>query len=477
MRGLMATTMIAAVLATGCGWRPLGGGKATDPAVATPVPATPTGRVTKLPDFPEGAAALSPGQGVEFARTTITFDQVETVDGRAMARLTARDRDGAATFDVEVGEVVVHKDILVRTAPRSSGPTSGTAAPVVVFTLHRLSQLANAQAPRLAREWPAMRPGDVGFFSGGFVVLRSVGENDRALLDDDTAALLVGQGATVESINLRESSAIDLGGWIVEVGDAFGGEATDGPAAAVRVRPSETADAESPVDESVLTLEWGKSVPFENGELLADAIDPPPATALEGALSRTRVLLTVDDGEDAREVVLVPGQQWRWGKHAFRLDHVSGTSAGLTQRRFAADRRPAEARSLAESRLPRVRPTDPTAPVRQTITFTEGETIDFWNAQIQLVRVDDINRTDLRDDAAQFLVRDGRNVLNYRIREGNRDTVRGVNRWIVIEVRDLQPPTRTKAGEATVELSTGTFVGDTSDPRIAAQPRPLSTRP
>lgn len=473
MRRVLVTAMAAAMVVAGCGWRPFGRSSAEDAATpsAAPAPTTAT-RTTKLPDYPEGAATLMPGQAVEFARTTLVLEQVTPRDGQLVARLTVRDRDGANTHDVEVGGVTVHKDILVRVMPRTGAAGTSAENPVVVLTLHRLSQLASESAPRVAREWAGMRPGEVGFFSGGFVALRAVMENDRNTFDDDAAALLLGLGTSIETVTLRELSSWRAGNWVIDVGDAYGGDATDGPAATIRVRPAEIAEADAPIKEEPLPLPWGSQAPFEKGEISADSIDPPPATAREGATSRTRVLVTVDNGDEAREVVMLPGQTWRWGRHGFRLDTVSSSAASLNVLHYTGERRAVEARSLTEARNPRVRTTDPSAPLRQRVLLTEGESVAFWGTEIQLVRVEDRNRTDLFDDTAEFFVRDGRAGRALQIRERNRDTVRGENRWVVIEVRDLKPATRSKLGEAELDLSTGTFVGDTSDPRIEAEKRP-----
>lgn len=471
---VLATMIGVAIMAGGCGWRPFGAAKPAEAEAPTLAPTTASGPTTKLPDYPEAATTIGAGQSVEYARTTITLDQLAPRDGVMSARFTLRDREGAMTYDVAIGSVIVHKDLLLRVTTRKSATATGavsTDTPRVVLTLHRLSQLASPAAPRVVREWPSMRAGDAGFFSGGFVALRQINENDRNSLDDESVAVVLGLGDDVQTVSLREFSTLRAGNWVLELGDVFGGDTQDGPSANVRVRPVEVAESEAPTGESASSLAWGKPLAFESGDLMVDPIDPPPATAREGAEARTRVLLTADDGIDVREVVLLPGQTWRWGKRAFRLDDVNSSGVVLAQLQYPTDRRPAEARSLVSARNPRILPTDPNAPVRQTVTLTEGETTTFWSTEIQLVRVTDNNRTDLFDDEAEFLVRDGGQVLSFRLREGSRDTIHGTNRWVVVEVRDLQPPAGKRSGEATVLLSTGSFVGNTADPRIGAEPR------
>src|SRR5690606_23541313 len=99
-------------------------------------------------------------------------------------------------------------------------------------------------------------------------------------------------------------------------------------------------------------------------------------------------------------------------------------------------------------------PRAPTTVERSLITNQSGQA---WGAPVRLARALDPDATNLCGDVAEIILDVTGRLEPVQAREAGRATVRGENRWYVVEVKAATPSATNRSGRADIILTTGTF--------------------
>jgi hypothetical protein len=397
-----------------------------------------------LPDYPKAATTLTPGQVATYKNIKISVVDIIREESAARVRFTLQRGRETTNFDVEMGELTVSGDLLVQFQARESAVEG--EADLAVASLFWLPDLMRSNSPRTRRDLLETRPGEIAFFQDGFAAIRAIAENDYVETNDDSVLLSVWTPEdALEDVTLREFSAFPIGKYLLQVGNVYGGETPGAGRVELTLAPLESAWDDTVAREE-LVIPYRGSMDWKGHQLKAEP--------LPGGW-RSRILLGVTRGESQYDVVLTEGQAWRHGNVAWRFDGMTGSAANLTG--FELDRSvfPADVRDITAAGPDKAQ--NPRAPTEIERKLSQDQSVEFWGARIRLARVLEVSPTDLFDDVAELVFdRDG--LLEVvRVREGDRATVRGSNRWWVVEVKEATPGGRNSNGSAEVILSTGTF--------------------
>jgi hypothetical protein len=351
----------------------------------------------------------------------------------------------STNYDVGMSDLTVSGDLLVQFQARESAEEG--ELDLAVASLFWLPDLMRANSARVRRDLLETRPGEIAFFQDGFAAIRSIAENDYVETNDDSVLLTIWTPQdALEDLTLREFSTYPIGQYLLQVGNVFGGEEPGAGRVEMSLVPLATAWDDA-ITRDELMIPYRDSIEWKGHQLRGEP--------LPGGW-RSRILMEVTRGETKHDVVLTEGQSWRHGNVAWRFDGMVGSAAKVTGFEFDRSLFPADVRDMSPAGKQGTAQ-NPRAPTEIRRKLVQDQSVEFWGAQIRLSRVLEMGRTDLFDDVAELVFdRDGQ-LEAVRVREGDRATVRGSNRWWVVEVTEATPGGQNSSASAEVIISTGTF--------------------
>ncbi len=397
----------------------------------------------QLPDYPRVASTMTPGQTVSYKDISLTLGDIVREDSDPVVMFTLTRGRETSNYSAAFNEYLVSGDLLVQFQSRSNAEAADDLA---VATLYWLPELMRPGTPRAARDLSESRPGEIAFFQDGFVAIVSIHENDYVATDDDSVILTFWTPAdAMEDISLREFSSMAIGESLLKVGNVYGGDQPGQGRVELSIVPKANA-WEGANDREEVMIPYRGTVEWRGHDLRAESIP--------GGW-RSRILLSVTRGEDTHDVVMTEGQAWRHGNVAWRFDGVSGSAARLTAYEFDQSIFPDDVRDGTAP--PEQRAQNPRAPTTIERELVTNQSVEFWGARIRLARVLEMDPTNLFDDVAEFVFDTDGRLQSVLVREGERASVRGDNRWYIVEVKSATPSAQGRSGNAEVILSTGTF--------------------
>jgi hypothetical protein len=414
----------------------------------------PSGGDDGLPDLPFATVVAQRDKALDFHGFRVrVVDIREAAEVPAVTLLVERGKDArrlTLPFEKYVGE----GDLLFHATPHAQGATaSGRPSGLVrLVVYHQPSMRAEAARQGLASA-RSLRPGDLLFLPGGFVAVERILDNDPIRRDDDRVRLAVSLKGVQEEVTLTEWHSRRVGDLTIAARDILAGESPGDPRATASLQLS--LDGSSP---------WGEP---EAAERLAF----PPANGWSGlglslqaevvpSEDQPRALLTLVSRQPPanRETFLRPGGSIRWNRFLITLDDASEAEVRGTVALFPNPVTPSEQRWANEA-PPAAAGAPGDVATRVTRTLRQNETTEFWGATFRLRQVFDNERTDLMDDAALLAFEGAGPTDVQNVREGNRYTFRGPNRWWIVDVREAHPARGQTLGYAVLAIETGTFKG------------------
>jgi hypothetical protein len=384
-----------------------------------------------LPDYPRVAATMTPGQTVTYRDLSLTLADIIREGDTPQVRFSiARGRE-TTSYTAAIGERVINGENMIQFQARADSDED-----LAVAMMYHLPELMRPNVPRAARDLVETRPGEIAFFQDGFAAINAVSENDFVATDDDSVLLTIWTpGETMEDITLS----------VLRVGNVYGGENPGEGRVELRIVPLNQA-WEDASDREELLIPYRGTIDWRGHGLRAET--------LPGGW-RSRVLLTVQRADTTHDVVLTEGQAWRYGNIAWRFDGANGGAARITAFEFDRSVFPADTR--VANRAPEQNAQNPRAPTTVERSLITNQSVEFWGARVRLARVLDMDATNLFDDVAEIIFDVNGRLETVQVREGDRATVRGENRWYVVEVKAATPSATNRSGRADIILTTGTF--------------------
>lgn len=437
---------VVLILATGCGlFRP-------SPPVAQ----------HEMPNLPRAGSLVAEGDTVSFQHAWFTFVDFKEPEREGARPDTVRykiwHRGQEHEGEAQLNEYRVDGDYLVQfRRPDQRRTTDGTRR-LVALNLWHLPSLHGGRTHIASKQSITLTLDDIVFFPGGFVSLRGVDGGDYRRFNDDSATLTLYHEGRSETRHLFEFQWAEWNGLIVEMRNVYPGDTAEEGRVSLILHPPATAiDAEAQRER--LTLQPGSRHDLGDIRLTVNTVE-------EGPLGPGRILLVAEEGEELIDMTLAPGEGLRFSDRLF-LSHglteegeIALEAIAKEERLFAAQSRIWLPPSVVQAREEATRPprTDPTT-IRRTVQ--SGQAIEFWDATFQLDRVERPDRTRVFSDTAEVTITYDNGIFDTRmIREGDRNTVTGSQRWWIIELHEIRPSgARPGQGEVVMELSTGVYLG------------------
>lgn len=404
----------------------------------------PAARMEKgtLPDLPNAATTVEAGTGVGFHGVRVA---VKEIGGSGLVRYgVAAPGSIEDTHEVDRGRWALHGDVLLRfEAMRGEG------TPRTLLNLYHLPSLAASGQPADLGAEIRLEEGNHVFAGGRFIALGAVQGNDPGKTDDERAEVTVLLDGAIHELSVPELGAVAAGSSYVRAGNAYDGDTPGDGVAFLRIVPADE------LWKGATSVEQAR---LESGESLEEAGFELRTDTLEGRDESWRALLSLRTPATRRDVIAVPGESIRAGAVEVLLREADAAGISVDIARHP------EAVVAEAAHYPGAVPVEPgkasdlqREPTKATRRMIVGQSTEFWDARFELVGLVANDPTDLMDDAAEFLVHHDGTSERLFAKKGHRHTVRGENRWWVVDVRSV---TAGRGGDCEITLEAGSFLGN-----------------
>ncbi|MDK2972457.1 MAG: hypothetical protein PWP23_2212 [Candidatus Sumerlaeota bacterium] len=408
-----------------------------------------------IPDLPRSSAMLAPGETAIYRGDSFRYISLEEAEeGGPMIRvgITRGKERSVETWPAE--QFRLEGETLIRTELREQVSATASDGRLALFSFVHLPALTGPDQLDPAAAPLTLREGEVRFFQGGFVSLEEVYDNDYQLYDDDRARLVFSLNGEMYDWKLTEYHAREAKDWLVGLHDVFTGYLPGEGVAVVTLRPAtsawdgaiETAERLLPPDAE---LQWGDVT--LGGEYLPFGEEP-------------LAVLTVREGEKDFSTLAREGEYVRLGPLEVQVRSMDDAGVFVKAARFDESLTPILSRTAPDPRAtPAQTGNDPTAPTEsqsQTHRMHTGDSIDFWGAKIELLKVHEGDPTNLSDEEAEFVVTWDKRYQTFVIGEGRRESIAGSRRWWLLLVDEAWTLGPEGEGAVVLRLQTGPYASD-----------------
>jgi len=401
-----------------------------------------------LPDLPNAVATVEAGSVVKFHGVRVSVRET----GDAIRYAVKSGETIEDNFEVGEHRWALHGDVLLRfeAAPEGKGRE--------LLNLYHLPSLSRGAKAEMPRESVRLEEGKHLFFAGGFLALDRVRGNDPTKTDDERAeATLLVDGA-IHEVVVPEFGSARAGDAIVRADNVYAGDAVGDGIAFLRVATPEDRWAEAAEVEEV-RIPSGESIERPGLEIRTDTI--------EGG-DGWRALVSLRTPAIRRDIIVAPGESVRAGVAEALLKEADATGIVVDLARYATAAVPEKAHypgAVEDEDAPK--PTEARSEAaKATKRLIVGQSAEFQEARFEFVGLVPNDPTDMFDDTAEIIVHhDGTSERVYA-KKGHRNTVRGANRWWVVDVKSIAAGRR---GECELSLETGSFLGATNKESLPYQ--------
>lgn len=396
-----------------------------------------------LPNLPNAVATVEAGSVVKFHEVRVTVREAEGEGDDASIRYAVKRGETIEdAFEIAPSRWALHGDVLLRFEPVRD--VRGRE----LLNLYHLPSLSRGGREPMPAQVVRLQEGRHLFFDGGFLALDRVRGNDPARNDDERAEVTLLLGGTIREVAVPEFGSADAGDAVLRADNVYPGDRAGEGIAFLRIAAPGDRWAEASEVEQ-LRLPSGESVARPGLEIRTDT--------LEGEAG-WRALVSLRTSTLRRDIIVSPGESVRAGSAELLVKAADAESIDAELAEYAVAALPENAH------YPGAVPAEETAkpgdvrkePTKSSKRLIVGQSAEFWDARFEFVGLLANDPTDMYDDTAEFLVhRDGTSERLYA-RKGHRNTIRGINRWWVVDVKSIAAG---RPGECEIVLETGSFLG------------------